>query len=266
MFKMKKLVPFCLSTLLVAGLVLGGGQAALANEFFVNSGLDTKDAKTGDGYCKDSIGLCSLRAAIEEASNLSGSHTIVLYSGYNYLNPLINYGELKVPANPKASSITIQSAVSYYAGQHISGISTPPTESAWIVANKRNKSRVLNIGYGANVTLKDIVIHNGYSKFGGGIFNSGNLTLDGCWINENEVSDYLVQEDGATATYGGGAGVFNKGVLTLKGYNIVSHNTANTKGGGIANFMESSVSNSGTIFEGNSPDNCSGSISGTACP
>ncbi|MBV9613644.1 MAG: CSLREA domain-containing protein, partial [Acidobacteriaceae bacterium] len=54
-----------------------------AADFVVNSTADVVDANPGDGICETSAGnrVCTLRAAIQEAGALAGSHTITLPSG-----------------------------------------------------------------------------------------------------------------------------------------------------------------------------------------
>ena len=49
---------------------------AHAVTFTVNSTADTSDATPGDGMCDDGTGVCTLRAAIEEANTLNGADTI----------------------------------------------------------------------------------------------------------------------------------------------------------------------------------------------
>src|SRR5262245_6283633 len=44
--------------------------------FTVNSLADTPDAAPGNTVCADANGVCTLRAAIEEANSLSGDDTI----------------------------------------------------------------------------------------------------------------------------------------------------------------------------------------------
>ena len=51
---------------------------AAAVTFTVNTTTDTHDATPGDGICADSLGHCSLRAAIEEADALQTVITTVL--------------------------------------------------------------------------------------------------------------------------------------------------------------------------------------------
>lgn len=76
----------------------------------------------------------------------------------------------------------------------------------------------LNVAAGT-VVLNDLTIQDGVGIFGlgGGLWNGGNLTLNGSIVTNN------------TAAFAGG--VFNDGQLTLNG-SSVSHNTATTYGGG----------------------------------
>jgi CSLREA domain-containing protein len=49
--------------------------------FTVDSTLDAVDAAPGDGLCATGGGVCTLRAAIQEANALAGSDTIVVPAG-----------------------------------------------------------------------------------------------------------------------------------------------------------------------------------------
>lgn len=55
--------------------------ASATATFTVNTTADTVDSSPGDGACADSLGACSLRAAVMEANALSGPDTIVVPSG-----------------------------------------------------------------------------------------------------------------------------------------------------------------------------------------
>ncbi|MEM9776462.1 MAG: hypothetical protein AAF902_17930, partial [Chloroflexota bacterium] len=74
--------------LLLIGFVafLGFSYSAdAANQpFVVDSSLDSIDANPGDGVCKDENGLCTLRAALHEASQgvNAGVDTIILPDGF----------------------------------------------------------------------------------------------------------------------------------------------------------------------------------------
>jgi CSLREA domain-containing protein len=56
---------------LVGGLVL-----ALPGTYTVNDAGDAADATPGDGVCATASGVCTLRAAIQEANATSGAKTI----------------------------------------------------------------------------------------------------------------------------------------------------------------------------------------------
>src|SRR5262245_49487475 len=47
----------------------------------VDSTVDSVDASPGNGICADSLGRCTLRAAVMEANALGGPDTIVLPAG-----------------------------------------------------------------------------------------------------------------------------------------------------------------------------------------
>jgi hypothetical protein len=82
--------------------------------------------------------------------------------------------------------------------------------------------RVVTVASGVSATIASLTITGGDSFFGGGIGNSGTLTL-----TESTVS-------GNTAFFGGGILNFNGGTLTLK-ESSVSGNTG-VVGGGVVNF------------------------------
>ena len=74
-------LPLLLTLCLAASLVLLVSPAADAAVFVVNTTLDGADGVPGDGACDFSpvpppSGLCSLRAAVEEANALGGAHEI----------------------------------------------------------------------------------------------------------------------------------------------------------------------------------------------
>ena len=59
-------------------LLLTMAQAMAAN-FFVNDPInDTLDIAPGDGFCQDANGVCTIRAAVEEANALAGLDVVYL--------------------------------------------------------------------------------------------------------------------------------------------------------------------------------------------
>ncbi len=86
--------------------------------------------------------------------------------------------------------------------------------------------RIFRVAEAVNLTLNQLTIANGVvpDGWGGGIFNSGSLTITNSTLSDN------------TATYGGG-GVWNEGLLTLNN-STLSSNMAEY-GGGIENLLGS---------------------------
>ena len=115
-----------------------------------------------------------------------------------------------------------------------------------ITVSGDNLYRVFYINSGVTVTLDGLIIAHGKAHFGltgGGIYNSGALTVTNSIISEN------------TATYGGG--IFNKGGNVTIDYNsIITQNNAYLDGGGIYSeggtltVSKSTLSNNNAITGG----------------
>jgi CSLREA domain-containing protein len=71
--------------------------------FTVNSDNDTPDASPGDGLCADSLGDCTLRAAIEEANAGSGGDTID-FAGQMYIYVLTPLPAILLPGTTMDAS------------------------------------------------------------------------------------------------------------------------------------------------------------------
>jgi hypothetical protein len=113
---------------------------------------------------------------------------------------------------------------------------------------------VLTVSSGAQVTISNFTIRNGNAEWGGGVFNSGVLTLNRSAVVNNASTGKLFR--GAE-----GGGIWNNGRVLITG-SIVSGNTARGSaggiGGGMANFSTAIVSNS--TFSGNSTAGGGGGI------
>jgi CSLREA domain-containing protein len=137
---------------------------AQAAVFTVNSPADPPagDANPGNGVCETAAGngVCTLRAAIQEANALAGDDTIIL-SPNTYLltqvTELTITGHLMITGGGAATTI--------------------------IDGNKgvRTNSGVLVIGPGVTVSISGVTIRNGGRTgffVGGGIFNVGNINVN----------------------------------------------------------------------------------------
>src|SRR5262245_8366516 len=162
-------------------------------------------------------GLTSLREAIAQAATSPGADTIKLPAGEYDLS----LGQLTI--NDASGAVTIKG---------IDGVATIDAQGA---------SRVIEIAAGSTAAFRDLTLTGGHGvgyvdydhnpvvvfHLGGGIFNAGTLTLQGCTVSGNS---------GIVAL---GGGIFNSGTLTLQG-STVSGNSADSgaaddRGGGIYN-------------------------------
>jgi CSLREA domain-containing protein len=239
---------------------------SLAAQFGVNTTVDQVDANPGDGTCATESGVCSLRAAVQEANALPGPDSVLL------------------PAAPAAErySLTISGAEEDAAATGdldvLDDLMLAGTGSGLVVIEGDVTDRVFDVFSPATVEITDLVIQdaNVVAAAGGGIRNAGVLTLRAVTLRDNVAVD------------GGGIANLEEGSLTLENCTL-SGNAASALGGGLANFDDASATilnttitnnasvsgGSGihnlalvelrnTIVAGNSGEkNCTGSIDGT---
>ena len=72
---------YILAFTVATGVICMHVASLQANTFVVNSTADEVDKNPGDGVCATAGGTCTLRAAIQEANKLPGSHVIELPAG-----------------------------------------------------------------------------------------------------------------------------------------------------------------------------------------
>lgn len=109
-----------------------------------------------------------------------------------------------------------------------------------------NHSRVFEVASGTEVSLSGLTISNGLAAGGdgGGIYNSGTLTVSGSTLSGNS-ANYL--KKGNAIIGGDGGGIYDSGTLAVNGNSTLSYNTASNRGGGIVNFGMLTVSNSALL-------------------
>lgn len=186
----------------------------------------TTTADTSDGSCSPT--LCSLRDAITAAdANVGGAGNITFQSGLTgtitLTSPLPTLnGEITI-TGPGANLITV------------SGNNSTAVGNIFVVES------------GAVVAISGLTIANGNSTVfgGGGILNSGTLTVSSCVVSNNTSSSGgggILSEGErltiANSTFSGNTSVFGGGVdatvgaLTI-GYSTFSGNVASRDGGGL---------------------------------
>ncbi|UBF25722.1 DUF4347 domain-containing protein [Kovacikia minuta CCNUW1] len=151
-------------------------------------------------------GLGSLRQAILDANNDAGTETIT-FTGTPFTD-----------ATPDTISLT-SGELSISDSVTITGTGA---DKLTLSGNGGEPARVFDIANPATVTLEGMTIANGnaINANGGGIHNSGNLTVNKVAIRSNTATE--------------GAGIYNVGNLTILN-STLSGNTASDYGGGIAN-------------------------------
>ena len=109
---------------------------------------------------------------------------------------------------------------------------TGGSQTNTVIDGTRNGT-VITINPGMIVDISNFNIQKGFATYGGGIYNSGTLTLNNCTITQNTGPQY----DG----YGGG--IYNNGNLTVKN-SAITQNIIYYYGGGIYNNGNCTISGS----------------------
>jgi CSLREA domain-containing protein len=131
-----------------------------------------------------------------------------------------------------------------------------------LTVSGNNTSRVLEVGEGTTLDLKDVTVANGTSSFGGGILNSGTLTVTNSTISANSAGSAGGISNGFNATLtvtnstvSGNDSDFGGGIRSGVGSTVtifnsrISGNSASGGGGGIVSDGLLTVSDS--TFSGN---------------
>jgi uncharacterized repeat protein (TIGR01451 family) len=224
--------------------------AAQATTFDVKSTADTPDASL-DGTCADSAGDCTLRAAIDEANDLSSDDVIQLEAERYTITQggtfedFNEFGDFDVAAN---GTLTIKGATS------------DPRDT---VVSGGGLDRVFQVFDGGTLSLQDLTVTDGFvnAANGGGIYVGGvprdivkspqtrgaetpaALNLSNTKVVNNEAS----YDD-----YGGkGGGIASECGATITLDNShVDRNTATKSGGGI--YAGGDVTATNSTIDGNS--------------
>ncbi|CAG0937010.1 hypothetical protein TFLX_05913 [Thermoflexales bacterium] len=163
--------------------------------FTVDSVLDQIDDDISDGVCHSAANQCTLRAAIMQANVIPGPGvTIILPSG--------TYTLTRPPAGANGADNGDLNLASPASGNPVISIVGAGAASTLIDANKID--RVLSVGLSRRATISGVTIRNGFRQGaqGGGVSNSGLLTITDCVIEGNQ-----------TDTAGGG--IYSPGTLNI---------------------------------------------------
>ena len=215
-------------------VVLAGAGVANATTFAVNSTVDAGDSAAGDGLCESvsGTGVCTLRAAIEEANALAGADAVNVPGG-NYAlvsDALVVNDELTITGTGAGATIIDGGGIA------LGGIAA---SIRGVTVRNAHQSGGGIINYGTLTLTDSIVSDNGV----GGIDNEGTLTVERVTVRGNSgglaggiaSSGSLVVVD---STIANNSGQIGGGVLALWGTATISNSTVSgnsaVHGGGIS--------------------------------
>ncbi|HEV7646301.1 MAG TPA: choice-of-anchor Q domain-containing protein [Pyrinomonadaceae bacterium] len=233
---MKTIAKIFLLTLITLSFSIGISAAT----FVVNTTDDTIDTALGNGACADANSNCSLRAAISEANALPGADIITLGAAA-YTQTLFTPDDNSNASGDWdiTSDITINGA-----GQDATILQSSATFN-------NGSDRVLEVLFGASLTLTDVTVRHGRAytpsgfAAGGGINNAGTLSLDRVTVRDNSA----ITMSGSSI----GGGIFNQGAsLTLNDSTITGNGVTGAFVGGFGGGIGSSTSAPATIVITNS--------------
>lgn len=197
-------------------LVLLGVEAHAAT-FVVDrtKTADAVDAAAGDGRCATSQGVCTLRAAVQEANALAGPDRIVLEPG-RYLLTL------------QAANEDLSASGDLDVRDDVEILGAGP-EATRIV--QEASQRVLEV-FAGTVTVAGVRIQGGRGQDGAGIRNRGAaLRLERARITGNVAG----ATNGTSISQAVGGGIANDGGTLLVIDSIVDANASGEDGGGLYN-------------------------------
>ncbi len=239
-----KRFPLMLALLALLALPL----AASAASFTVDSTGDESDFSAGDGICEvfDGEGVCTLRAAIQEANALGGADGINFGIGgtISLGDFLPNIADDLDITGPGAQSLRIEN---YPLGVYSDGNAIDVSISGLTLANAGEEAGgLLDVGYTDRVAVSGVVFSDGGALVGGAVYIEGDGQLTAT------DSDFF-----SNGVEGSGGAIYNDGgTLTVVGGSFVNNQAYCGDGGAIYN-NEGDATIIGATFEDNYVGDCS---------
>jgi CSLREA domain-containing protein len=219
---------------LLAALAAAPASAAL---FTVNSEADVPDDDVGDGICHAELGLpgvCTLRAAVQEANALAGADTISLTAGQHYTltragqdDTALN-GDLDITGNtsilffasgerPVVDAGGLERAFEIHSG-NVTMLGFDVTGGdATIPLDATGGGIAIDFGAGI-VQLSLLDVYGNRANFGAGIYNDGpSTTVSACNLYDNEYVHSSADSNGAAIRNRGTMQLDHSGVFANHG-------------------------------------------------
>ncbi len=242
--------------------------------FTVNNNADSADATPGDRICADSIGQCTLRAAIQEANGNTASGDVIIFAMPWPAVINLTIGELAITARnlsivgPGARRLAIRR--SYVPGTpefrifHIPNADTNTVIRGISIENGRALKAMSGGGIklvtGSTLSLIEMFLIENVASTGGGIANDGTLNITRSLIDSNTASTdggALINSAGSSARItnstitgsaaSSGGAIHNNGALLLVN-NTISHNFAVNSASSVLSGSAGSVNILNTII------------------
>ncbi|MCC5953119.1 MAG: right-handed parallel beta-helix repeat-containing protein [Acidimicrobiia bacterium] len=231
----------------------GSGPDPVPLDLVVDAAHDAPDANPGDGVCDDGTGVCTLRAAIDEA-NLHPGSAITINPG---VDPTLTIGGAAENNN---------------AGGDLDVHATTTIVGNGATITQTQQDRVIDHHSGALV-LENLTVTGGYRQWsdplGGGVKSVASLHLVDVIVRDNELRGDVDQE-WDLYVYAFGAGVYSSGVLLMERSSVVDNVAWDWPGGSESAGNGGGVYVSGpsatvvdSIVSGNHSDMLGGAISKT---
>lgn len=208
----------------LAALAMPSAQAAL---FSVNNEADVPDDNVGDGICHAELGLpgvCTLRAAVQEANASAGADMISLSAGQTYTLTRVAQedaafnGDLDLDDDvtilffasgerPVVDAGGVERAFEIHAGNATLFGFDITGGDATLDSDQVGGGIAVDFDAGI-VQLSFLRLYGNRANFGGGLYNDGaNTTLSSSELYDNEALDDF--------TNSGGSAILNRGSLSV---------------------------------------------------
>ncbi|HAK75548.1 MAG TPA: hypothetical protein DCM71_01225, partial [Runella sp.] len=200
---------------------IGAIESGCVTTLTVNDLGDAGDATPGDGVCATSGGVCTLRAAIQEANALTTCGTIAITitpTGTITLTSALPAIDHDLSITGAGANVLSVSGANLYRPFTIN-TGKVVAISALTATNGYDVNQAGAIQNYGTLTMTNCTVKSSRAPQGGGVQNDGVLTMTGCTINSN------------TST-GAGAAFAMYGTTTTLVNCTVSGNTASGTGGG----------------------------------
>ncbi|AYQ33261.1 choice-of-anchor Q domain-containing protein [Runella sp. SP2] len=200
---------------------IGAFESGCIGTLTVNDLGDAGDATPGDGVCATSGGVCTLRAAIQEANALTTCGTVAITitpTGTITLTSALPAIDHDLNITGAGANVLSVSGANLYRPFTIN-TGKVVAISALTLTNGYDASQAGAVQNSGTLTMANCTVKSSRAPQGGGVQNDGVLTMTGCTVNSN------------TST-GAGAAFAMYGTTTTLVNCTVSGNTASGTGGG----------------------------------